>query len=137
MEMYSAHGFGLIFTGEEVEDFINLQMSDPVIKERMSREGYEEGDVYSFVEICSFEKEDHEVWYYDEETEGRLYRMLSGREGDANMLVIHAKKQPEVFTAAYNDISEFAEEIRTEFLIPEEFDWEDHAGYFSCCINCY
>ena len=123
MRSYPEYGFGIVLTGNDIDDFIMQQ-------------GYEEDDFYDFLESC--EKKVHTVRYYPtEEFEGSSCHMMDGTSSEfEDMLVIWTLKQPDILTAVYSDVSEIENELREEFSFPEDFAWESHLGYFSGCIYC-
>jgi len=127
MQFYAEHGFGLIFTGAEIEAFVKANGCE------------EEEDVYDFLDVCEETKKNHVVRIYNEEMSGRNVRFLNGRYAeDEDMLVIFTDRQPDAFKAAYVDIyGVITEMLKDGFVFPKGFDWRAHLGYFEwCCVCC-
>ena len=124
MQNYAEFGFGLVLTGAEIDNFIKTNDESETIE-----------DAYDFVEVC--EEKKHTVRYYDEEMDGRSVYYLNGESDEhEDMLVVWTLKQPDVFKPVYEGIDDVIQEIKQEFTLPSDFDWEGHLGYFSCCVYC-
>lgn len=123
MQNYPEYGFGLVLTGDAIEEFVKLQTNGEI------------DDPYEYLEEA--EEKGHDVRFYDDENEGSFVTYLNKetKEHEA-MLVVWAEKQPDAFKAAYADLDEFVEELKKEFVFPENFDFADHVGYFQLCVYC-
>ena len=124
MLTYPEYGFGLVFCGDEIADFLE-------------KTGYD--DPWDFAEAMN-EHDDAFVRYYDDEMYPSSFISAINRDVEIEnepMLVFWAEKQPEPFKAVYT-----LDSVKIEFLtylkdyLPKDFDWESHLGYFSCVVCC-
>ena len=119
-QFYPEYGFGLVLSGEEIDNFINR------VKVRNSYELQEIDEFRGFAR------------YYDEEFEGKAFISINGKYlEDELMLVFWATYQPDAFKAVYTEKS-VIEEFKTKIgkYLPSDFDYINHIGYFHCCIYC-
>lgn len=116
---YPEYGFGLVLSGEEINEFTSQFKVNP----------------YDFEEIDEFSGF---ARYYDDEYEGKSFASISHDYlEDEPMLVFWATHQPDVFKAVYTEesvIKEFKEKIGK--YLPDDFNYISHIGYFQCCIYC-
>lgn len=117
---YPEYGFGLVLSGEEIDNFINhAKVKNP----------------YELQEIDEFERF---ARYYDEEFEGKAFISINHKYlEDEPMLAFWATYQPDAFKAIYTEKS-VIEEFKTkiEKYLPSDFDYMSHIGYFHCCVYC-
>lgn len=129
MANYPEYGFGLVLTGNEIEEFVNRVGA----REELDMDG----DPYVFEETFG---ENYNTRYYDEDMEGKHFYSHDGvvdLEGD-DMLAFRAEKQSDALKAAYGSLEEVEEEFRSKIgmFLPEGFDYGAHIGYFQCVIYC-
>ena len=117
---YPEYGFGLVLSGEEIDNFVNhVKVKNP----------YELQEINEFREFAR---------YYDEEFEGKVFISVNGNYlEDEPMLAFWATYQPDAFKAVYTEKS-VIEEFKTKIgkYLPSDFDYINHIGYFHCCIYC-
>ena len=127
MNIMAEYGFGLVLTGNEIEEFVNRVGA----REELDMDG----NPYVFEETFG---EDYNARYYDDGMEGKHFHSQDGvidlEEDD--MLAFWAEKQPSAFKAAYGSLEEVEEEFRSKIgtFLPENFDYGAHIGYFKCVI---
>ncbi|HII08628.1 MAG TPA: hypothetical protein HA355_03455 [Methanosphaera sp.] len=117
---YPEYGFGLVLSGEEIDNFINrTKVENP----------YELQEIDEFGGFAR---------YYDEECEGKGFTSISHDYlEDEPMLAFWATHQPDAFKAVYTEesvVKEFKEKIGK--YLPDDFNYISHIGYFQCCIYC-
>lgn len=128
MQNYPEHGFGLVLTGDAIEEFVKLQTNGEI------------DDPYEYLEEA--EEKEHTVRFYDSDSEGASVTYVNKLTEEKfctafeGMLVVWAEKQPDAFKAVYADLDEFVEELKKEFVFPENFDFAGHVGYFHLCVYC-
>ena len=124
MNNWPEYGFGLMLNEEESKRFCKKYSE----VEKDNKDVY---DVEADIDCCR---------YYSDEFDGRNFWGANGNINDEWItgLFFYADRQPGAFTTAYLNmdicICEFKEKIGQ--YMPDDFNWEDHIGYFSASIYC-
>lgn len=131
MSNYAEYGFGLVLSDKnnEINNFIEKVF--PNVKNEIGNEI----TVYDLTESPEF---DGFARFYDSDMEGKYFQSVTfDYSENEDMLVFWAKRQPDAFNAVYTEES-IVEEFKNRIgkYLPDDFDYLNHIGYFSCCIYC-
>lgn len=124
MRNYPEYGFGLMLNKEESKAFCKKYNV-------VEGENYECDDMEYYLEDCR---------YYTDDFDGRHFYSANkniDNEG-ATGLFFFADWQPDAFKVAYYSMDDCVEEFKNKIgkYLPEDFNWEDHIGYFQAAIFC-
>ena len=123
MHSYPEHGFGLMLNEEETKAFCK----------RYNEAKNEECDCYDIqfaFDGCR---------YYSNDCDGRYFYYSTNKNVDnegATGLFFFADWQPNAFRVAYYSMDDCVKEFTDKIgeYLPEDFNYEDHIGYFEAVV---